>query len=91
MENNTEELKCYCLDGQDWVAAKSPEEALSLWESTTGLSWEKEVGEPFKGCWAIWAGARPLTIHDDEGEMRTQTVQQWIDELGPGIICSANW
>jgi hypothetical protein len=84
------ELSCFCLDGEEWVIARSAEDALSLWEEAYGETWETAVGEPLGDNWSIWTLERELTIHGDDGTEK-RTVGEWIKRNGRGLLCSANW
>ncbi len=88
------EMKCYCIDDEDWVVARSPEQALSLWEDTMGGTWEEIVGDVIPPDVVAVNGDDNITITDESGleyVKETRTVDGWIELRGRGLLCSRYW
>ncbi len=87
-------LKCYSLDDEEWVVAYSVEDAAKVYEESWGSAWESAWGEDIDRSAEEMGGDETLTITDETGEetvKETKTIDEWIALRGRGILASENW
>lgn len=79
-------------DGGDYVIARDVEDAFLVWEEFAGPG-SKHDGRTDPGMGFEELADNSLlsaSLTEDSADARTQTMREWIEEIGRGWFCSEN-
>jgi len=84
----TKLLHCFS-NSCDTVVAYDEEDAIMVWEKTTGESWETDYADSDE--WVQESDEEILVIADDYREKVSHTYREWADLNGRGFLCSSEY
>jgi hypothetical protein len=85
----SENLHVYANEVVEWMVAESPDDAIKVWEETTGMNYADEDGGTFEqepDDKVIWIG-----FEENDEETERKTCREWANEKGRCYLCSSEY